>query len=1272
MELLLFLLFLLLVPVGIGVLIGIWIGKKRAENSTPQDRTSLATAWNEGYQAALKDFQQPSPTTTQSPLKPPEPTPAPVSTPVPPPQTVPLPPPPPPVPQLSPQELAQLEQKRRIRNANFTVYLSSVLLVAAAFLLISVAAPVIVRVGFLMIATGAFYLSGLFLHKQSPTLRQAGTAFTGTGLALYPVLCLALGVLVWPGQPVAWLFFSIIGTIGFSVAAALLNSRVVAFLTVPLLVSTAVAGGASLRAGMVWSFIFTIVLATAISWLVSEKPAWMKNIFVRAFVYTHEYLVPATLFALLLTYGAMTDGQVLAVLVAGLIYYITRVILAGDRYRLLYFTAARVLGLLVLSQALITLSLSSSLIQVVVALALAATIVIVAAQSSRYSAFISVSGRSDVFAQRWINADLALHAVVLGGIALAAESSFISGEYRVFDWRSFNLPTIIGLIGITAALLLHRKALTNERTDSATGSFTAACPLALLIIPFWLAHGGSTQLIEHWYRAEIIWLIATIALALTYYRFRPLAASETALSRTLAPLTQAIVVLTAMVAAFYVVSYHSWTLGADPYWPLAAAGFGYWAAVVVALGYAIRKIAREQFVRGYLFLGAALIGTTQPVSYGLGQQLVDADYGPGIAIAYTVAFAVVAVSCAAILLRSLKKTPNNLIKHLAMIGFILLLAAVQSAHVNFLNWVNPDAFTWLPWTIWLIIAATLFAAGTVSTPATARGVILGTPWYKAAGVIIGAYALHSALGTFELHQDLLLAIPLLVLAGYSVSALRGLSNPGAEDGAGERYTNLVVATNVVLAAAIVFIGSNGSAGSNGPLPHRWLEILCWLLLAAIALWQVVRNHISYLLVAVIALCGVLYAAQHNGDFSTGETTRWISPVWAASLSLVLVAGTVVLEFVRARPGTWATRWGRPASYFVTLASLIGIVGAISLSTHSYVIAGAWALVGLLLVARSHASPEGMLRPLSVLPFYAAAMYFSNELTHQVWELSADRLPEWLTIGFVGSALTYTVGAFFNGGEDGPKWARFTRLVGLGSFLLAVAVGWTDTKASLILAVCLTVVTLFGFLPDIKRSWHHWIYEIAAMGALLGAQRIYLDLPNTRFTGTTHFWFSQQFAVLLAMIALIAWLRVRRHTDRQPQHTGRLPKRTSGYTIASAVLITYGAVLLFVLPRTFSLEVAWLLTAFVAMVVLGTLRSSTGWIVWGAVGVLLTLLSFMAAAGFFILFILAAVLMVVGVRQLIKLGAPRQPQQHPHQFPPHAQQGPPPGPHQGQDQGPPQQ
>lgn len=227
-----------------------------------------------------------------------------------------------PAPPVKTEAQLQAEKRRRdLRNINITLYSASLLLVAAAALFIGLAIPAGARFLGVVGVTALFYVSGLVVHARSRRLRPAAVAFTGTGLALIPVVGLALHTVVLQDGPAAWLITSLVGTVAFAYAAARIDSRVVTYLALTFLLSSGLASGAVLRSGIIWYFLFTVVLATLISLAAIRRPKWLNNLYLDAFVRSHRYLVPATAIAAVQISGDLTAGQLSILFLAFAVHY---------------------------------------------------------------------------------------------------------------------------------------------------------------------------------------------------------------------------------------------------------------------------------------------------------------------------------------------------------------------------------------------------------------------------------------------------------------------------------------------------------------------------------------------------------------------------------------------------------------------------------------------------------------------------------------------------------------------------------------------------------------------------------------------------------------------------------------------------------------------------------------------------------------------------------------------------------------------------------------
>ncbi|WP_310548811.1 hypothetical protein [Nesterenkonia aerolata] len=320
---------------------------------TPYTRNDLARAWREGFDEAwTRSAQQPAqapepprPVFRPEAAPPPPPPPPSASAPLPatprqaqppqPPQTLQAKQPPeqkqpperrqPPQPrQLSPEEQAEQKAARDRRNVNITIYTACVVLVAAAGLFVA-AAEFSAAVRFLG-ATAAvvfFYAGGLICHVLSPVIRPAASGLTGTGLALVPILGLALDVLMVNNPVWSWLLTSLCGTVMMVLAAAVLDNRILAFLTVPYLLSLSLASGAVLQQGLVWSAVLSLGLASAMAGVVGLKNrgiGLLPPLFHRAVAVTHRWIAAGVVVLSVCLGVELGAGDLLAVFAAAAVY----------------------------------------------------------------------------------------------------------------------------------------------------------------------------------------------------------------------------------------------------------------------------------------------------------------------------------------------------------------------------------------------------------------------------------------------------------------------------------------------------------------------------------------------------------------------------------------------------------------------------------------------------------------------------------------------------------------------------------------------------------------------------------------------------------------------------------------------------------------------------------------------------------------------------------------------------------------------------------------
>ncbi|WP_267275876.1 hypothetical protein [Arthrobacter sp. CDRTa11] len=202
---------------------------------------------------------------------------------------------PPPV--ETPAERQARRERRDRQNINITLYVASLLLVAAAALFIGTNLPPMFRFLGVCTVTAMFYVAGFVLHARVARLKPASVAFAGTGLALIPVTGLALYNFVLQQGPTAWLITSLIGTAAYVVAAVRLESRVLVYLSLTFVGSLAWSGVSVLGGALAWYFGAMVAVAVLLTVLALARPGWLPPVYVRPLAVLHPLVVPAVALA---------------------------------------------------------------------------------------------------------------------------------------------------------------------------------------------------------------------------------------------------------------------------------------------------------------------------------------------------------------------------------------------------------------------------------------------------------------------------------------------------------------------------------------------------------------------------------------------------------------------------------------------------------------------------------------------------------------------------------------------------------------------------------------------------------------------------------------------------------------------------------------------------------------------------------------------------------------------------------------------------------------
>ena len=189
------------------------------------------------------------------------------------------------------------KRERELRNINITLYVAALMIVAAGALFLSFALPPVSKLFALFLLSAAFYGGGLITYAVKPALRPAGAAFAGTGLALLPLSAIATYNTVAISGPATWLIFSAIGTLAVGYATLTFKSRVLAWVAVLILVSTAMAGAATMQRGVLYYMLILLVLSIVLMLLAVRSERIRASIFFQALLGTAQ-LLPAFVFVL--------------------------------------------------------------------------------------------------------------------------------------------------------------------------------------------------------------------------------------------------------------------------------------------------------------------------------------------------------------------------------------------------------------------------------------------------------------------------------------------------------------------------------------------------------------------------------------------------------------------------------------------------------------------------------------------------------------------------------------------------------------------------------------------------------------------------------------------------------------------------------------------------------------------------------------------------------------------------------------------------------------
>lgn len=380
---------------------GVRVGK-RSTSHTDSAAQAKAIAWREGYDAAIKFAKQQTPpaqrSTTESarPVAHPLPDPPRSSQPSAsqpshnelPAQAIYGPPanrfPPVPVPQIVPTlsaeeqaaQAAEAKVRRELRNINVTLYVAALLIVSAAALFLSFALPPTAKLIALFFLTALAYGGGLVVHAAKKSLRPAATAFVGTGLALLPLSAIATYNTLTISGPSIWLKFSLIGTLAVGYATIRLRSQVLSWIAVLVLVSTTMAGAATIQRGVLYYLLLLLALSIVLLLLATRSRRLRESVFYRSVSSTAQLLPGLVLLLALVLLGVLSARDYLWIFFLLTLQLLLTVRLLRE-HRLLRLYAARLSAVLFVLAGCYYLDFSGSLSTLVLGFGLALQAVLV-------------------------------------------------------------------------------------------------------------------------------------------------------------------------------------------------------------------------------------------------------------------------------------------------------------------------------------------------------------------------------------------------------------------------------------------------------------------------------------------------------------------------------------------------------------------------------------------------------------------------------------------------------------------------------------------------------------------------------------------------------------------------------------------------------------------------------------------------------------------------------------------------------------------------------
>lgn len=289
----------------------------------------------------------------------------------------------------------------------------------------------------------AYYGFGFMLYKSMPILRPVSIAFVGTALAAMPYVGYLLHQAFIPDATISWFVTSLVCLIAYFYAAIRLQSEIIGYAIIVLLISTTNSFAGMFGASILWFIVTLMAVGAAITFVATANPSWLPQVLKRPFIATQHVIVPlAVVWAFML--WAQLDAMAYTITFAVATLYYGAAALqsqAGSMRRTWLWALAR--ATLTVALAWLTYQITTEMYMVGVVLAAVGIVQVI------------VSALHLPVGQRVVNQH---EFWVWGGLSLLVIGSFMAGGSDGWEARLTAELASLTIIAAVIAWYLRRSA----------------------------------------------------------------------------------------------------------------------------------------------------------------------------------------------------------------------------------------------------------------------------------------------------------------------------------------------------------------------------------------------------------------------------------------------------------------------------------------------------------------------------------------------------------------------------------------------------------------------------------------------------------------------------------------------------------------------------------------------------------------------------------------------------------------------------------------------